>query len=122
MARMEVKALTLMKQLLGMGGLIALRLEECVDALPDQVLPTWSACGPQSTRLNRDDFPCVHTHTQTHIKHRERLLNSVNRTSGSRGGSFSNHRFNNKSFCTSFCKNRKRTYFLFLFLQLVWSQ
>lgn len=66
MARMEVKALTLMKQLLGMGGLIALRLEECVDALPDQVIPTWSACGPQSTRLNRDDFPCVHTHTNTH--------------------------------------------------------
>lgn len=61
MARMEVKVLTLMKQLLGMGGLIALRLEERVDALPDQILPTWSACGPQSARLNRDDFPYTHT-------------------------------------------------------------
>lgn len=58
-----MKALTLVKQLLGMGGLVALRVEECADALPDQDIPTWSACGPQSTRLNRDDFPCMHTQT-----------------------------------------------------------
>lgn len=54
--------LTLMKQLLSMGGLVALRLEESVDALPDQVLPAWSPCGPQSTCLNRDDFPCTQPH------------------------------------------------------------
>lgn len=54
-----------------MGGLIALRLEESVDALPDQILPTWSACGPQSARLNRDDFPCTYAHSHTHG---ERLL------------------------------------------------
>lgn len=57
MTTMKVQVLTLVKQLLGMGGLVALRLEECVDALPDQVLPAWSPCGPQSTGLNRDDFP-----------------------------------------------------------------
>jgi len=99
MARAEVNVLTLMKQLLGMGGLVALRLEESIDALPDQILPTWSACGPQSTRLNRDDFPCTNTE-------RERSFDFVNRTRSSRG-MLSHCSFNNKQFCASFCKNRK---------------
>lgn len=49
--------LTLVEQLLGVGGIFPLWLEECVDALPDQVLPAWSPRRPQSTGLYGDDFP-----------------------------------------------------------------
>lgn len=40
-----------------MGGLFALRLEEGVDALPDQVLPAGPASRPQGTGLDGDDLP-----------------------------------------------------------------
>lgn len=49
--------LTLLQQLLGVGGLLALRLEESVDALPDQVLPARPARRSQCTRFYGDDLP-----------------------------------------------------------------
>lgn len=54
---LRVKLLTLMQQLLGVGGLFALRLKESVDALPDQVLPARPACRSQSTSFYGDDLP-----------------------------------------------------------------
>lgn len=60
--------LTLLQQLLGVGGLLALRLKEGVDALPDQVLPARPARRSQSTRFYGDDLPYNGggRHTRTH--------------------------------------------------------
>lgn len=49
-------ALTLVQQLLGVGGLFALRLKEGVDAAPDQVLPPGPAGGPQGAGFYGDDL------------------------------------------------------------------
>lgn len=51
------RRLTLVQQLLGVGGFFALRLKESTDALPDQVLPAWPARRAQSTGFYRDDLP-----------------------------------------------------------------
>lgn len=56
-----------MQQLLGVGGLLALRLKESVDTFPDQVLPSRPACRSQSAGFYGDDLPWIktpHAHDQ----------------------------------------------------------
>lgn len=58
-----------MQQLLGEGGLFALRLKESVNALPDQILPARSSRRSQSTCFYGDDLPwggTAHVHEHTH--------------------------------------------------------
>lgn len=67
--------LTLMQQLLSVGGLFALRLKESVDALLDQILPARPARCSQSTCFYGDDLPWsrtphAHEHTLMHAAYR----------------------------------------------------
>lgn len=65
--------LTLMQQLLSVGGLFALRLKESIDALPDQILPARPARCSQSARFYGDDLPWSGTHMSTLLRTAQRF-------------------------------------------------
>jgi len=70
--------LTLMQQLLGVGGLFALRLKERIDALPHQVLPARPARCSQSARFYGDDLPWMGAPgTDTHTKDQPAQISTV---------------------------------------------